>query len=59
MGSRSCVGKNLATVEIYKYIAQFFRHYDAKIVNHRRPWDTKTQWFAFQREFHVKIKRRE
>lgn len=58
MGSRSCVGRHLATVEMYKYIAQFFRHFDAEPVRPERPWNTKTQWFAFQREFPIKIKRR-
>ncbi|KAH7254582.1 hypothetical protein MRS44_016745 [Fusarium solani] len=59
MGSRSCVGKNLATVEMFKYIAQFFRHFDAQVVDEREPWLTKTQWFAFQRNFNIKIRRRE
>ncbi|KAF4990110.1 hypothetical protein FDECE_14493 [Fusarium decemcellulare] len=48
MGSRSCVGKHLATVELYKYIAQFFRYFDAELANKAKPWNTKTQWFAFQ-----------
>ncbi|KAH6983189.1 cytochrome P450 [Ilyonectria sp. MPI-CAGE-AT-0026] len=58
MGSRSCVGRHLATVEMYKYIAQFFRHFDAESVRPEKPWNTKSQWFAFQRQFHIKIKRR-
>ncbi|RKL07790.1 hypothetical protein BFJ70_g16867 [Fusarium oxysporum] len=59
MGSRSCVGKNLATVEIYKYIAQFFRHFDADVVDKNKPWKCKTQWFAFQRNFNVRLTRRQ
>ncbi|KAG7051926.1 cytochrome p450 [Colletotrichum scovillei] len=51
MGSRSCVGKNLATVEMHNFIAQFFRRFDASLVDLDRPWQTKTQWFAFQRNF--------
>jgi hypothetical protein len=43
MGSRSCIGRNLALVEVHKYIAQFFRHFDAEIVNKDHPWVTKSQ----------------
>lgn len=43
MGSRSCVGRNLALGEVHKYIAQFFRHFDEEIVNKDRPWVTKPQ----------------
>ncbi|KAH7142828.1 cytochrome P450 [Dactylonectria estremocensis] len=53
-----CVGKNLATLEMYKYIAQFFRHFDAEVANPERPWNTKSQWFAFQWEFSINIIRR-
>ncbi|KAM0240146.1 hypothetical protein ACHAP5_008066 [Fusarium lateritium] len=59
MGSRSCVGKHLATVEIYKYISQFFRYYDVEPLNKEKPWTTKTQWFSFQQDFYVTLKRRE
>lgn len=58
MGSRSCVGKNLALVEMYRYVAQFFRNFDAELVRPERPWQTKTQWFAFQRDFPIRITRR-
>lgn len=59
MGARSCVGKNIALVEIHKFIAQFFRHFDAKIINEERPWITKSQWFSIQKEFWVTISERE
>ncbi|KAI0528457.1 cytochrome P450 [Xylaria digitata] len=58
MGSRGCVGRNLATVEMYKYIAQFFRNFDAEFVRPDRPWETKSQWFSFQRDFNVRLARR-
>lgn len=59
MGSRSCVGKNLANVEIVKFTAQFFRRFDVSLVNEERPWQTKSQWFAFQRNFWVRLHKRE
>ncbi|KIV98381.1 uncharacterized protein PV09_09786 [Verruconis gallopava] len=59
MGSRVCIGKNLAMVEMYKFTAQFFRHFDAELVDKSRPWVIKTQWFAFQHDFWVNLRRRE
>ncbi|KAJ9137166.1 cytochrome P450 [Pleurostoma richardsiae] len=58
MGSRSCVGKNLATVEMYKYVSQFFKNFDAEFIRPERPWETRTQWFAFPQDFPIKITRR-
>ncbi|KAJ9245288.1 hypothetical protein DTO169E5_1155 [Paecilomyces variotii] len=58
MGARSCVGKNIALVEVHKFIAQFFRHFDAIVTNEERPWVTKSQWFSIQKEFWVTIKER-
>jgi cytochrome P450 len=58
MGSRSCIGKHLATVEMYKYIAQFFRHFDAELENEDNPWTTRTQWFSLHLDFRVAIRRR-
>lgn len=58
MGARSCVGKNIALVEIHKFIAQFFRHFDANVMNEEKPWVTKSQWFSIQKEFWVTVKDR-
>ncbi|CEI61762.1 unnamed protein product [Fusarium venenatum] len=58
MGSRSCIGKHLATVELYKYITQFFRYYDAEVANMAKPWRTNTQWFSLHQDFLVTITRR-
>ena len=58
MGSRSCIGKHLAMVEMYKFVAQFVHHFDIEVVNKERPWSTRSQWFAFQADFWVKLQRR-
>ncbi|OQE40057.1 hypothetical protein PENCOP_c006G00339 [Penicillium coprophilum] len=59
MGARSCVGRNIALVEVHKFIAQFFRHFDPEVVNKEKPWVVRSQWFAIQKEFWVTIKERE
>ncbi|KAF2019974.1 cytochrome P450 [Aaosphaeria arxii CBS 175.79] len=58
-GSRSCVGKNLATIEMYKYVAQFFRTFDAELLDMSEPWKTRSQWFSFQRDFKVRLRLRD
>jgi cytochrome P450 len=58
MGSRSCIGRNLALVETYKYIAGFVRHFDAELVRSDQPWTTKSQWFAFPRDFDIRMTER-
>ncbi|WPB08484.1 uncharacterized protein RHO25_013150 [Cercospora beticola] len=55
MGSRSCVGRNLALVETYKYIATFVRHFDAELVNAEQPWITRSQWFSFPKDFWIHL----
>ncbi|OQE12327.1 hypothetical protein PENVUL_c001G04696 [Penicillium vulpinum] len=59
MGARSCVGRNIALVEVHKFIAQFFYHFDIEVINKEKPWVVKSQWFAIQKDFWVKIKERE
>lgn len=59
MGSRSCVGKNLATVELFKFTAQFLRHFNAELLNPEKPWETKTQWFSMQSNFWIRLKTRD
>ncbi|KAI1153687.1 cytochrome P450 [Nemania diffusa] len=58
MGSRSCVGRHLATIEMYKYIAQFFHNFDAEPARPERMWKIQTHWLSLQRDFSIKISRR-
>jgi cytochrome P450 len=58
MGPRTCIGKNIALVEMNKWIAQFFRHFDVEIVNKEQPFKLRSFWFANQEEFYVRIKKR-
>ena len=58
MGSRTCIGKNIALVEMNKWIAQFFRHFDAEIMNKETPFKLRTFWFAIQEEFYIRVKTR-
>lgn len=55
-GPRMCIGRNIALVELHKFLAQFMRHFDFEIANKQRPWKIKTFWFAYQSEFFTRIK---
>ena len=58
MGPRTCIGKNIALVELNKWIAQFFRHFDAEIVTPERPFKVRSFWFATQEEFYIRVMER-
>jgi cytochrome P450 len=57
-GSRTCIGKNIALVEMNKYIAQLIRHFDFEFVNKERPYFIKSMWFALQKEMYVRFTQR-
>ena len=42
-------------VEIHKFIAQFLRNFDFKILDPAKPWRITTYWFAMQQDFKMKI----
>ncbi|KAK9774578.1 putative Cytochrome P450 [Seiridium cardinale] len=57
-GSRTCVGRNLALVEINKFVAEFCRRYDASFVNKDRPYRLVSQWFSYQADMYIHLSRR-
>lgn len=57
-GSRTCIGKNIALVEMNKYIAQLIRHFDFEFVNKERPYVIQSMWFALQKEMYLRFKDR-
>ena len=58
MGSRTCIGQNIALVERYKFAAQFVRHFELESVNKDKPWTTQSSTFAFRSDFWIKLKTR-
>ncbi|KAI1300027.1 cytochrome P450 [Xylaria venustula] len=45
-GSRTCIGRNLATVEMTKFLAEILTRYDVELLNKAKPWSIFPQWFA-------------
>ncbi|KAI4596292.1 hypothetical protein KJ359_005421 [Pestalotiopsis sp. 9143b] len=58
-GSRTCVGRNLALVEINHFVAEFCQRYDAEFVNKARPFKVVSQWFSYQDDMFVSLKLRQ
>ncbi|KAF9887541.1 hypothetical protein FE257_010119 [Aspergillus nanangensis] len=57
-GSRVCIGKNLALIEIYKVIATLVSRYEVKLVYPDRDWKTHNSFFVRQSGLEVKLSRR-
>ncbi|KAH7067216.1 cytochrome P450 [Paraphoma chrysanthemicola] len=58
-GPRMCIGRNIALVEMHKFLGQFIRNFDFEIANKDQPWDIHTYWFAFQKDLFMKLKPRD
>ncbi|KAF2225359.1 cytochrome P450 [Elsinoe ampelina] len=54
-GPRMCVGRNIALVEMHKFLGQFVRQFDFEIANKARPWVVETFWFAYQRDLYCDL----
>ncbi|KAH8659962.1 putative cytochrome P450 [Xylariales sp. PMI_506] len=57
-GARTCLGKNISLLEIYKLVPSFLRKFDLEFANHDQGWRTHNAWFVRQMDFNVKITRR-
>ncbi|KEF54935.1 uncharacterized protein A1O9_09378 [Exophiala aquamarina CBS 119918] len=57
-GPRMCVGRNIALVEIHKFIAQLLRDFDVGLVDPDKPWHITTYWFTFQHDMNMWIRTR-
>ncbi|KAK1547879.1 hypothetical protein CPAR01_01846 [Colletotrichum paranaense] len=57
-GPRMCMGRNIAPVELHKFVAQFVHIFDFKLVNTDAPWRIKAYCTAYQSEVFRNISRR-
>ncbi|KIW63563.1 hypothetical protein PV04_08554 [Phialophora macrospora] len=58
-GPMMCTGRNIAMVEVYKIVAQFFRFFDVEVVNTTSPWTVKALLVIVHSNFLVKLTKRE
>ncbi|KAI0099279.1 cytochrome P450 [Nemania sp. FL0031] len=57
MGSRTCIGRHISTLEISKLIPRIFHDFGFELsaTSAERPWDTQNHWFVKPRGFEVKV----
>ncbi|KAL4742811.1 hypothetical protein BDV11DRAFT_202464 [Aspergillus similis] len=58
-GSRTCIGKNISLMEIYKLVPSFLRRFDVQLAHADQEWELWNAWFANDRTGPVKTRSRE
>ncbi|KAI5199054.1 cytochrome P450 [Aureobasidium subglaciale] len=59
IGPRSCPGRDLAMIELYKFVAQMVQKFEFELDDKERPISAKTYFFVLQSEMRMKLARRE
>ena len=57
-GARTCIGKNISLLEIYKLVPTFLRNFDVELDRAGSQWTTHNAWFVRQYDFNTRFKRR-
>lgn len=58
-GSRTCIGKNISLLEIYKLVPSFLRRFEVEFDRPEREWRLHNAWFVKQLDFYVGFRQRE
>ncbi|KAH7153765.1 cytochrome P450 [Fusarium sp. MPI-SDFR-AT-0072] len=58
-GARTCVGKNISLLELYKLVPTILRIFELELVNPDVPWKLHNAWFVRQMGFNVRLRERE
>ncbi|KAF2668506.1 cytochrome P450 oxidoreductase [Microthyrium microscopicum] len=58
-GARTCIGKNISLLEIYKLVPSLLRRFQLELVEPEREWTTLNAWFVRQLDFNVKFLQRQ
>ncbi|KAI9810480.1 MAG: hypothetical protein M1827_006256 [Pycnora praestabilis] len=58
MGARTCIGKNISLLEIYKLVPSFLRRFEIQLVNPDKEWKLHNAWFVKQLDFTTTFKPR-
>jgi cytochrome P450 len=57
-GSRTCIGKNISLLEIYKLVPSFLRRFEVEFADANQDWKLHNAWFVAQRNFVVRFRER-
>ncbi|KAI4277383.1 MAG: hypothetical protein LQ337_001824 [Flavoplaca oasis] len=59
MGTRTCIGKNISLLEMYKLVPTFLRRFEVFLANPGQEWKLHNAWFVRQLNFDVMFKIRD
>ncbi|CCC06644.1 hypothetical protein SMACR_00669 [Sordaria macrospora] len=59
MGSRTCIGKNISLLEIYKLVPSLLRRFEIEFDDPNREWEIVNAWFVKQNNFIARFKVRD
>lgn len=57
-GARTCIGKHISLLEIYKLVPSFLRRFEIELEYPGAEWRTHNAWFVSQREFNTRFRTR-
>lgn len=57
-GARTCLGKNISLLEMYKFVPEVLRRVEFEMVEPRRAWQLHDFWFVKQTGLRVRVKKR-
>lgn len=55
-GARTCIGKNISLLEIYKLVPTLLRNFEIEMAEPGLDWQTRNSWFVRQVAFHTRFK---
>ncbi|KAJ5825669.1 hypothetical protein N7474_002807 [Penicillium riverlandense] len=59
MGSRTCIGKNISLLEIYKLVPSMLRRFEIQFTDPSQEWELVNAWFVKQKNFTTSFQLRE
>lgn len=55
-GSRTCIGKNISLLEVYKLVPAFLRRFEIEFADPTKDWKLHNAWFVKQHNFMTRFK---
>ncbi|KIX02044.1 uncharacterized protein Z518_07983 [Rhinocladiella mackenziei CBS 650.93] len=57
-GARTCIGKNISLLEMYKLVPAFLRRFEVRFDDPSKDWKLHNAWFVKERDFYCRFKAR-
>ncbi|EXJ89042.1 hypothetical protein A1O3_02106 [Capronia epimyces CBS 606.96] len=58
-GARTCIGKNISLLEMYKLIPTFLRRFEIRFDNPNKDWKLHNAWFVKEHDFYCRFQARD